>query len=101
MIGGLWLVPGVQPGVWLVGTGLIMLGLNAARHANGIRMSTFTLVLGTAAMVLGLVQMLGTEMPVLPILLIVIGASIVWRAATADGHPAELKYEQEAANVSK
>jgi hypothetical protein len=83
MIGGLWLLPGVQPGVWLVGTGLIMLGLNAARNANGIPASTFTLILGTAAIVLGVSEMMGTAMPVFPILLIVIGASIVWRTAMA------------------
>jgi hypothetical protein len=31
MIGGLGLVPSVPQGTWLVGTGLIMLGLNVAR----------------------------------------------------------------------
>jgi hypothetical protein len=82
MIGGLALVPGqiVPAGTWLVGTGLIMLGLNAARQMNGIRTSTFTIVLGIAAVVLGVAQVVGTNLPIFPLLLIVIGASILWRA---------------------
>jgi hypothetical protein len=80
MIGGLMLVPGVPGGVWLIGTGLIMLGLNAARQANGIPMSAFTIVLGIAAVVLGVAEIVGAGLPVFPILLILIGASILWRA---------------------
>ncbi len=39
MIGGLWLAPSqlVPEGTWLIGTGLIMLGLTAARQMDGIR----------------------------------------------------------------
>lgn len=78
MLGGLWLIPNVPGGVWLVGVGLIMLGLNVARYFNGIRMHTFTSVLGAAALLLGVADLLGWGLPVLPILLIVIGASIVF-----------------------
>ncbi len=80
MIGGLALVPGVPGGTWLIGTGLIMLGLNAARQMNGIRMSTFTIVLGILALLLGIAQVLGTDLPLFPVLLILIGASLLWRA---------------------
>ncbi len=79
MIGGLALIPGVPSGTWLIGTGLIMLGLNLARLMNGIRMSTFTIIAGIAAIVFGLAQFLGTDVPVFPILLILIGASLLWR----------------------
>lgn len=79
MIGGLALLPGVPGGTWLIGTGLIMLGLNAARRMNGIHMSTFTIVLGIAAVVFGIAEVVGTGLPVFPILLILIGASILWR----------------------
>jgi hypothetical protein len=53
MIGGIGLVPSVPPGTWLVGTGLIMLGLNLARYLSGLRMSNFTVVLGVLALLLG------------------------------------------------
>jgi hypothetical protein len=80
MIGGLMLLPGVPSGTWLIGTGLIMLGLNAARRRNGTRMSPFTVVLGIAAVALGAAAVVGIELPVVPLLLLVIGASILWRA---------------------
>src|SRR5512141_2203390 len=61
MIGGLGLIPNEQvpSGVWSIGVGLIMLGLNAARYLNGIKMSGFTLVLGTIALLTGMGELLG------------------------------------------
>ncbi|HEX8968886.1 MAG TPA: hypothetical protein VF937_13450, partial [Chloroflexota bacterium] len=64
MIGGLALVPGVPGGTWLIGTGLIMLGLNAARYMNGIRMSNFTIVVGILALGVGVAEFIGTSLPV-------------------------------------
>jgi hypothetical protein len=83
MLGGLGLVPGVPSGTWLIGTGLIMLGLNIVRYLNDIPVSRFTILLGFAAMAFGLVRLVGADLPVLPILLILIGASIIWRSARA------------------
>jgi hypothetical protein len=80
MLGGLWLLPTVPDGTWLVGTGVILLGLNAARAQNGIPTSSFTILLGSAAIILGIAEFVGAGLPVFPILLIVIGASILWRA---------------------
>lgn len=79
MIGGLGLVPGEQvpEGTWLIGVGLIMLGLNAARYLNAIEMSGFTLVLGVIALLTGIGDFIGAELPVLPILLILVGAHII------------------------
>ena len=49
MAGGSLLIPNdVAPnGLWTIGVGLIMLGLNAARYFNGLKMSGFTTVLGS------------------------------------------------------
>jgi hypothetical protein len=77
MVGGIGLIQTVPQGTWLIGTGLIMLGLNAARYANGSRMSNFTLVLGVVALVLGVGAMTGVEFSVFPILLIIVGADIL------------------------
>ena len=81
MIGGLALIPDstLPEGIWLIGVGLIMLGLNAARYYYGIKMSGFTLFLGTLALLSGIGDMLGLDLPVFPILLILIGASIIIR----------------------
>ncbi len=79
MLGGLGLVPNEQVpgGVWLIGAGLIMLGLNAARFINGIQMSGFTVVLGILALLSGIGDFLHVELPLFPILLILIGAHIL------------------------
>lgn len=79
MIGCLALVPGdlVPEGTWLLGTGLIMLGLNVARRMKGLAMSGFTLFLGTIAVLIGIGDMFGIDMPLIPILIILVGLNII------------------------
>ena len=81
MIAGIALVPDerIPKGTWSIGVGLIMLGLNAARYLNGIKMSGFTIVLGILALGSGLGDFLGVDLPLFPILLILIGANIILR----------------------
>ncbi len=80
MIGGLALLPAgwVPAGAWLVGVGLIMVGMNVVRHREGIRISGFTTLLGVAAMAAGVFSMAGIDFPVFPILLIAVGAQILF-----------------------
>lgn len=80
MLGGFALVKGVPEGTWLIGAGLIMLGLNAVRLLLGIRASWFTLILGTIALLAGLSSVLGVDIPVGPLLIILIGLAIIVRA---------------------
>ncbi len=79
MIGGLWLVPGevLPEGTWLIGVGVIMLGLNLARYLNQIKMSWFTIVLGVLALAAGLGDYIGVELPLIPILIVLVGLSII------------------------
>lgn len=79
MIGGISLVPDrlVPDGVWPVGVGLILFGLNAARYFSGIRMSKFTIVLGILALLTGVGEFLGLDLPVFAILLVIVGAYLV------------------------
>lgn len=79
MIGGIWLVPdGLVPeGTWLIGLGLILLGINAARYLNHINMSALTVTLGIIALLVGTSSFLGATLPLFPILLILCGASIL------------------------
>jgi hypothetical protein len=79
MIGGLWLAPeGTVPeGTWLIGTGVIILGLMAVRYLNGIKVSGFWLVLGIVALAFGISSVFGLNIPVLPILIIIIGLNII------------------------
>jgi hypothetical protein len=80
MLGGFALVKEVPEGTWLIGAGLIMLGLNAVRLLVGIRASWFTLILGAIALLSGLGSVLGIDIPVGPLLVILIGLAIIVRA---------------------
>lgn len=79
LLGGQWLLPsGTLPnGAWDIGVGLILLGLNAARYFNGLRMSGFTTFLGILALVGGLVQMIFKFDVGGAFLLIILGAYLI------------------------
>lgn len=61
MLGGFALIPNdtIPKGWWSIGVGLIMLGLNAARYMNGIRMSGFTTFIGLLSVIGGVAQLAG------------------------------------------
>ena len=82
LIGTLLLLPNelVPHGAWLVGAGIIMLGLNCIRYFNDIRVSRFTVVTGAIALVVGLASFLGLRPPLLAIFLALIGLSIIVRS---------------------
>jgi hypothetical protein len=81
LMGALWLLPDsrVPDDLWLVVAGVIMLGLNAARSFNHLRVHTLTIILGAAAVLVGLAGTLGYDLPVLALLLIVLGVFLVVR----------------------
>ena len=85
LIGAIWLLPAgtIPEGSWLVGAGLILLGINAVRSLRGIKMSGFAMVLGVLALVAGLGHLAGVKVPVFAILFILIGASIILRPLVA------------------
>jgi len=79
MLGGFMFVPDnqVPEGLWSIGVGVIMLGLNAARYFNQIRMSGFTTVLGILSVVGGVVQLFGVKNVEGAFLLIILGTYLV------------------------
>ncbi len=76
------LVRGIPPGVGEIGIGIILLGLNLARYMSKIPTSGFTLTVGIVACAVGFIDILralvnpALELPIFPLLLIVIG--IIW-----------------------
>jgi hypothetical protein len=62
---------------WLMGVGLVLLGANAVRYLNGMRMQTANFVLGGIALAGGVAAVFGISLPLIPILLIVFGASLL------------------------
>ncbi len=79
MICGLWLAPeGLVPeGSWLIGTGMIILAMMGVRYLYGIKIDGFWFVLGIVALAFGISDVFGLNIPVFPILIIIIGASVV------------------------
>ena len=79
MLGGFALVPEavVPKGLWSIGVGVIMLGLNIARYFSKIKMSGFTTFLGVIALISGVRQLLGVHSFEGAILLIILGAYLL------------------------
>jgi hypothetical protein len=79
MLGGFSFVPDevVAKGVWSIGVGVIMLGLNVARYFYGIKMSGFTTFLGVVSLIGGVLQLLGMHTLEGAILLIILGAYLI------------------------
>lgn len=81
LLGGFMFVPEeiIKGGWWSIGVGLIMLGLNAARYFNGLRMSGFTTFLGIIAVIGGILDLVlvGVEGVDFAVLLIVLGAYLL------------------------
>lgn len=79
MIGVLWMLPeGRLPeDTWLLGVGIILLGLNAVRRLYNIKVSYFTVVIGILALFSGLDNYIGFKIPIIPILIIILGLGIL------------------------
>ena len=79
MLGGWALIPAetIPKGAWSIGVGLLLLGLNATRYLNGIRMSGFTTVLGVLSLVGGIGDMLGWADLNGAFILIILGAYLI------------------------
>ncbi len=75
------LVPGTPPGTGSIGIGIILLGLNLARYLNRIPTSGFTITLGVLALLFGIADLARAlfglpDLPIFPLLLIIIG--LIW-----------------------
>lgn len=79
MLGGFALVPdeSVPKGLWSIGVGVIMLGLNVTRYFYKIKMSGFTTVLGILALLGGIAELLGFTSLEGGLLLIILGAYLL------------------------
>lgn len=79
LLGGFMFVPEeiVRGGWWSIGVGLIMLGLNAARYFNGLRMSGFTTFLGIVSIIGGVLDLAGLEGVNGAVLFIVLGGYLI------------------------
>ena len=79
MLGGFALVPDetIPKGIWAIGVGVIMLGLNAARYFNKIKMSGFTTFLGLLSLLGGITELFGYTSLEGALLLIILGTYLI------------------------
>ena len=79
MLGGFALVPdnAIPKGVWSIGLGIIMLGLNAARYYYKIKMSGFTTFLGLLSLILGFTELIGITALEGGLFLVILGAYLI------------------------
>ena len=79
MLGAFILIPDriLSKGWDSIGIGVILLGLNAARYLNGIRMSGFTTFLGLLSVAGGVAQLLGWDSFDGAFFLIILGAYLI------------------------
>ena len=77
MIGTIWLVPGVPEGTWLIGTGILLLVLNAIRSRLGVHWGGVSVALGVVALAAGLADATGIKLPLFPICLMIVGLSLI------------------------
>ena len=80
LTGMIWLVPAERApeGLWLLGVAAILLGVNVVRYLKHITVSGFSR-LGFAALLAAISRIWRTDVPVLAICLLIIGASVVAR----------------------
>ena len=79
MLGGMALVPKeIMPkGVWSIGVGCIMLGLNVGRYVNKVKMSGFTTFLGILSVLGGIGELVGLTKLGDAMLLILLGLYLI------------------------
>ena len=80
--GFLWLLPtsSLPDGLWLLGTGMILMGINVARVMNDIEVNGFTVIVGLLVLSAGLSNLMGVGFIFFPALLIVAGVIVLMQA---------------------
>ncbi len=79
MSGAILAIPGIPNpwAAWFIGVGAVLLGLNLARYAAGLRVHVLTTGCGTITVAAGIGAYVGIDIPILALVLILIGAVIL------------------------
>lgn len=88
LTGLVWLLPAgrVPNGTWMFGAAAILLGVNLIRYIMKVPVSGFSVLLGFGALLAGLSEFWRTDLPLLAICLIVIGASLALKPLLPGRH---------------
>lgn len=77
MTGVLLLIPGLPEGSWLIGLGILLLGLAGVRVALGLAFEWFGVILGSSALLAGFGAMAGLDIPVFAFFLVACGLALI------------------------
>lgn len=79
MSGAILAIPGVPHpwAAWFIGVGAILIAVNLAAYAMGLRLNVLTVGCGAIAAAAGVGAYVGIEIPILALVLVLIGAIIL------------------------
>ena len=77
VLGVVGLAPDLPEGSWLIAAGVVFLGVGVVRAILRLPVSGFTTVVGVIALVAGVGSVAGLEAAVWPLVLIVLGLSLI------------------------
>ncbi len=82
LIGAIWLVPKdvIPEGAFFIGVGAILLGLSLAKQLMGLKTDTTAIFLGIIALAIGFRNLLELQVPIIPIIVIILGSFILFTA---------------------
>ena len=79
MSGVILAIPGVPHpwAAWFIGVGAVLIAINLARYASGLRVSVLIVGCGAIAVATGVGAYVGIELPILALVLLLIGVVIL------------------------
>ncbi len=90
VLGVVGLTPDLPEGSWLIAAGVVFLGVSVVRAILRLPVSGFTTVVGVIALVAGVGSVAGLEAAVWPVVLIVLGLSLIGGAVYRTVRPSDV-----------
>jgi hypothetical protein len=81
VVGAVLLIPDLPAGSWLIAVGAVMVGVSLVRLAVAMPVVWTTAIVGIAALVAGICQVAGLESVAGPLVLVVVGITLIGSAA--------------------
>jgi hypothetical protein len=89
VLGVVGLAPDLPEGAWLIAAGLVFIGVSVVRAIVRLPVSWFTTVVGVVALAAGVGSVAGLEAAVWPLMLIVLGLSLIVGAVYRTVRPSD------------
>ncbi len=76
---GIVMLAGLAWDWFLVGVGILILGVQVVRRQRNLEIETFGVVMGLIILAAGVWDLLSMPLPLMPIILIALGAYLLWK----------------------